>query len=83
MKVGDFVTAPKGCNIGGSSFITPGKKYKILETNTRSSFTIQNDIGVRSYCLRKGCAHIAGKDWILGDTIVVCNDGKNIEWKNL
>ena len=47
---------------------TPYKVYEVVrEENT--NFSVINDKGIQNFCLKKGCAHICHKDWVLADVV--------------
>jgi hypothetical protein len=54
-----YVTAPEG----DYGYLTPGKKYEILESD-KISFQILSDTGIKMFCLWEGCGHLSGGDWI-------------------
>jgi hypothetical protein len=66
MKVGDYVKAPEGCE----TYLTAGKKYKVLWTNDENSayygfgFNIIADNGNEILCLERNCSHLNGGNWI-------------------
>lgn len=53
-------------NIDLPSYLTADKEYEVIAiARDRESFTILNDEGYESYCLKDGCVHIRGKSWTL------------------
>lgn len=56
------VTCPQLDEIDYS--LTSWKRYSVIK-DREDSFDILNDKGKRAYCLKKKCAHIEHKDWIL------------------
>lgn len=47
---------------------TPYKVYEVF--NEKGNwFTIINDKGFENYCLKKGCSHLNGKDWVFADVV--------------
>jgi hypothetical protein len=66
MEVGDYVKAPEGCE----TYLTAGKKYKVLWTNDENSafygygFNIIEDNGNEILCLERNCSHLNGGNWI-------------------
>jgi len=62
-----YVLIPKD-NSEITHSLTMGKKYYPFDI-TSSSFRIISDNKVELYCLFKSCAHIGGKDWVVGTDI--------------
>lgn len=55
-----YVIAPGKCK----SYLTPGRKYKIIFGNI-FAFEITDNNGNTRTCLYKGCSHLFGGDWII------------------
>jgi hypothetical protein len=72
MKAGDIVIAPEGCE----SYLTPGKEYVVIRNYEDIMFSIESDIGVRAYCMRRGCPHLNDGDWLSKDgTKLIVSEG--------
>jgi len=55
-----FAIPPKGC----CNYLTPGKKYRIIEINGLY-FSLDLEENGKAYCRTKDCCHLNGKNWIL------------------
>jgi len=47
---------------------TPYKVYEVVQEED-TNFKIINDMGIKNYCLKKGCAHICHNDWMFADVV--------------
>lgn len=50
------------------SAVTPYKVYDVFNED-ENSFNLKDDNGGTRLCLKKGCAHICHKDWVLADVV--------------
>ena len=50
------------------SAVTPHKVYDVFNEDG-DSFNLKDDNGGTRLCLKKGCAHICHKDWVLADVV--------------
>lgn len=57
---------------------TPYKVYEVVREET-TNFSVINDKGVKNFCLKKGCAHICHRDWVLAD-VVESVEAKQPKW---
>lgn len=51
-----------------SGAVTPYKVYDVFNEDG-DSFNLKDDTGGTRLCLKKGCAHICHKDWVLADVV--------------
>jgi hypothetical protein len=51
-----------------SGAVTPYKVYDVFNEDG-DSFNLKDDKGGTRLCLKKGCAHICHKDWVLADVV--------------
>lgn len=64
LGIAKYAIAP---NAKIEKYITPGKKYKIVDWATAEDFFIYDDDNDYCTCAVNRCAHLNGHDWILSN----------------